>query len=319
MKKLLILVLLFAFIPFVIGATTTLQCQFRDNSCLTEQGEVAFLYANGHEEFTDSQGRVLSSHIATKFDSNYNKVLCCKSPYGNLYVTFQDVNSECIKGDELMYFANDGLQFNYNYKSRFKDFELLNKSHVLENFDISNYNNKSCVVKPDEFALFDVVASDRDYSLSGYTCMYRISDLENGVISDCNATFNNGNQYKYAVWGRLWEDISSIKCNVDCTSKLDGRVYSVCSTQIEACRGIPTACDGALLGSWIPELDSSNVPTGNELLCSAPWNVVRGNLFTTESLDIKSVNDKCENLISKSYPVIIDNNQVNMRIYVCGD
>lgn len=317
MKKLLFLVVLISLLSVVSGANT-LECQFRNDSCLTDSGEVAFLYANKH--FFDASGKILSSHISTEYDGNYSKVLCCKSPFGQLDVSFQNSGTECVNGDELMYFANDeSNSVKINNKLRFKEFEKMDNTHILQNFNLNDYNQKSCVVKPDEFSLFDIVASDRDYSVAGYTCMYRISDLENGLVSDCDATFGTGNQYKFAVWGRLWEDVSSLKCNLDCTSKLDGRVYSACSTQIKECRGIPSACDGALLNSWVPEINSTGSLTGNELLCAPPWNVVRSKLFTTDSIEIKSEDGKCENLISKSYPVVLGNNQVNMRIYVCGD
>lgn len=306
---------LFSYLAFVlmlscsVFASTSLDCDFK-TTC--DSDEAAFLYANGN--FVGLNGAVLSSNVAVNFDSiNYNKTLCCKSQYGQLGVTFISVNSECVEGDELMYFTNDS-----NARVRFPEFEILN-DRPFGLLNESNYLYKSCVEKPEEFGLFDIIASDRDYSTIGYTCMYKINDLENGMVSGCDASFGLGNKYKYTVWGRLWEDVSSLKCNADCTSKLDGRVYSACATQVQACKYVPTTCDGALLNSWIPEVDGTGNLTGSEVYCASPWDVTRSKIFTNEPIDIQSEESKCENIVGKSFPVVLDNKQVNLRVYVCED
>lgn len=286
---------------FVVAGSETLQCAFKD-SC--DSNEAKFLYAN--ENFlSKDEGLVLSSNIAVSQDDDYSKILCCKSQFGNLKVEFEDADVKCSSGEELMYFTDDK-----NARVRFVNPE---SDDELLDFNLSNYKYKTCVEKPEEFSLFDIVASEEDYTYAGYTCMYRMSALENGVISDCDATFGLNQKYKYAVWGRLWEDISSLKCNMDCTSKLDGRVYSACKTQIQACRGVPDACDGSLLGTWV-QLDD-----GIEVQCSPGWDNRRYEVFTNQKIDIETEEGKCENLVSKSYQVLYNNEMVNMRIYVCED
>ena len=290
-----------------VCADTSLNCEFKV-SC--GENEVPFLYAN--KNFHNIHGDILSSNVAISKDVNYDKALCCKSQYGDLKVNFINSTDNCDEGDELMFFTQDK-----NARVRFK--EETESGTGFKTFDLSNYNYKSCVVKPEKFALFDIIASDRDYGMSGYTCMYKINNLENGLVSDCDATFDTSSKYKYTVWGRLWEDTSSLKCNSDCTSKLDGRVYSSCVTQIEECRNVPDVCNGALLNTWVPVYNSTGGLTDEEILCAPSWDSVKEKTFTNEAIEVKGIEGKCENVVSKNFPVILNNNKVNMRIYICED
>lgn len=285
--------------------TDTLECQFRDNSCNSD--EVAFFYAN--KNFNDSTN-VLSSNVAITNDSNYNRPLCCKSPNGEINITYVSAGSTCPVGtDELMYFTSEN-----NSRVRFMNITIKSAPVTLQTFNISHYTQKACVSKPLDFAFFKILVSEDNFARSGFTCMYKTNDLENSLVSACDATFNGANQYKYTVWARLWEDVSSLACNNDCTSKLDGRVYKDCAVYLSNCLGVPIDCDGAILGSWVKD-----TVYGGEVQCSAPWNKVRNNLFTDEPLSVTSNVKGCENIISKSYPVVYNGELINMRIYMCGD
>ena len=170
--------------------------------------------------------------------------------------------------------------------------------------------------KPNYFSLFsrlNIFASSEDYSFAGYSCLYRTSNLLNGVVSSCDATFDGSKKYSTVVWAKLIENSDSLKCNSDCTSKLDGRVYSGCGAKVSTCTKVSPSCDGSVYGSWV------KYDQYTEVLCAEPWLTTRQTAFTTESIEVTSINNKCSNIIQKKYSVILNNELVTMSVYVCNE
>lgn len=288
-----------------------LDCQFKTGTCSSD--EQALFYANS--QVGDSLGNVINSPVSKNYDvTNYNRALCCKINSPNLENLVAQTESfdrtvqgmNCANGGEdLMYFTSST-----NAKVGFPN---------SSNFNISFFNQKLCVKLPDELSSLDILVSDDiNYKNIGYSCLYKTKLLDtNGVVSSCDATytdeFNNQVNYPYTVWGKLFENIESLKCNSDCTSKLDNRVYSACSQKVSGCEGIPFQCDGSLLSGWV------NYNETHQVQCSSPWDVYKKNIFTSKKIEVKSNDDKCSNLIKKKYSVILDNQQVYMSVYVCGN
>lgn len=301
MKRFFLFNIFFVFFFFsFIFAQNTIECNFKD-SCLNS--EVALLYANS--EFT-KDSKILSSNVKISYDSNYNKPLCCKSDFGEIAINIVDLNQDCPNEDIDLSYMTDIT----NSRIGFKNFD----KSLLHNFKPNYYSKKLCVGIPDDFSSFDIIVSKHDYSTVGYSCLYRVNELENGLVSSCDAKFGplNNKKYEYIVWGRMWENVNSLRCNADCTSKLDNRIYVNCGTKIKNCEGVPVQCDGALKSRWL------NYDLTYEIKCEAPWNEFRNVAFTNQSLDIKSNLTQCSNIVSKSYPVLLNNEQVNMVIYTCG-
>ena len=307
-KKILLGLLIFIASLGIISAASlnTVSCNFRNDSC--ETGEAALFYAN--KNFVSDEapiGEVLSSNIRSSLDSNYNKVLCCGSPYGTLSSQIETSFGTCSQGGVSPIYLTNDTNARIGLPTA--------KVSVAYYFEESYYLDKLCLNIPDEFSSFDMIVSDSViYENAGYSCMYRVSSLENGVVSSCDATYNSGEQYPYVIWSRMWESVDSLNCNSDCTSKLDGRIYTACTSQISACREVPIGCDGALLGSWVESISGLE-----EVQCSAPWDISRSKVFTDEKVIVDVVeDDKCPNLISKEYSVLVNNELVTMRVYVCA-
>lgn len=302
MKKLILILTLVIGLCFQsYAAVDLLSCNFRDNGCLS--GESTLFYAN--KNFNDSFGRVLSSNVAINSDLNYNKFLCCKinpsvsgKDLGSLNITIVDRDSYCPSfSKDLMYFTNSS-----NARVGF--------TGNITNF--SYYSKKMCISLPTDFSKLNIFVSNDDYSFAGYTCLYRTNNITNGLVSACSASFNSGNKYNTIVWAKLIENSDSLKCNSDCTSKLDGRVYEACGAKIADCRLISPKCDGSIYGAYV-KYDGSN-----EVQCSAPWNNKRNLAFTNENIELSSVNNKCSNVIQRKYSVMLNNELVTMSIYLCG-
>jgi len=287
-----------------------MNCEFK-TSC-SGGGEVPFFYAN--KNFHDSNGEVLSSNVrVTNSDSNYNQILCCKINSSkitqSLNVAIENVDGthKCSGGgQDLLYFTN-----NTNARVAFYKYDNGNVNNL---FDNSDYSKKLCLGVPDEFTNLDIkISKNINFKLlQDYNCLFMISDITNGVVSSCDASFNGADQYPYTVWGKLWENIASLKCNLDCTSKLDNRVYSACSQKIKECENVPSVCDGSLYGAWVKSI-------GYEVKCEAPWTISRKVAFTDVPIEIKADFGACPNIFKKSYRVLVNNELINMDIYVCSE
>lgn len=306
MRRLFLVGSLFLVLLGVAYSTFTLQCEWRSVSC--DPSEVDVLYA--HPTFTSddspfSLGEILSSPVSIEnIDARYNSVLCCSSPFSNLNFTTIPYSSSCpSNSQEVMYTTN------------YTNARLAVQNSPL--FDIGHYSHKICLEKPPQFATIDMFINrtNSHFPRIGYSCVYRTSDLVNGLVSSCDATFNNGDMYEYTVFTRMWETESLMECNSDCTSKLDGRVYSACSGSIEVCRGINPACDGSLYGSWVV----SNETIQEEVQCSAPWDNFRGGFGAFEDIEITTEENQCNNLIIDEQQVLIDNQITTLKILICRD
>ncbi len=317
-KKFLFFVLiLFSGISIVSAIDLTLSCGWTDGAC---QAGYSLLFAvPSDSSFRDSANEPLSCNIQTNMSASYNKALCCKSALGGSF-SFHMIpfSSSCTSQQkEVLYFTN---WTNGRVAIPNADYSSLINYYTPEPFKPEYYNSKLCVDLSQEYASMDLVHTSSisealNYERLGYTCLFRTSSPANGLVSSCDAKFTNssGDQsnYEYAVWARLWENTDSLKCNLDCTSKLDNRVYSQCSTKIEACRGVPSACDGSLYGSYVDyDIDS-------EIQCSAPWNKIRSKTVGT-GISVEA-DASCKNLVDVEYQVLINNEFVTMHIYICSN
>lgn len=312
-KILTILMLLLA-LTSVNSASKLFECNWRDGSCQAD--ESPFFYANQH--FTDGSGNVLSSNVAIVSDSNYNQALCCKinegenGDLGSISISNKPIEDACDTAqnsgtDELMYFTgSDNARVGFDLEEN-------------DNFNKTYFSHKMCLTYPDTFSHLNIVVSEKkSFSNTGYECLYRTSNITNGVVSSCDATYDSGKKYKYTVWAKLWENVESLKCNTDCTSRLDSRVYQSCSLKISECSAVPAACDGSLLGAWVEYDEDSDGINDGEVQCSAPWNTRELQVVSTE-VKVSSDDETCANVIKKEVPVILNNEPVVMGIYICNE
>jgi hypothetical protein len=301
---------------FYVGFSTTdiLTCKFFKGECPVDYSPVIY----GNNFFINANNNLISSPAAISYDKNYNRSLCCKvnvEGIDNVKFNAVDINSKC-DGQEIMYFT-DSL----NARVAIPKENIIRSNVPNVDLNMSNYKYKLCVQLPQDFSSLDIFAStDKTFEYAGYKCLFKTNNIVNGLISDCNAKYKNkaGDEesYNYTIWYKLWENKESLKCNADCTSKLDGRVYSDCGSKIVACKNVPSACDGAIYGSWVP------LNSYTEFKCAEPWNQTRLSLITNKPLSVTSVSSessKCKNVITKTYPVIVDDVLVNMKILICGD
>lgn len=273
---------------------STLECQYKEGICDVGAGEKTLFYAN-----QNLSSNVRIYHSSFPYNPSYVYSVCCKSPFGEIAFTTVEKDLSCpYGGEELMYFTD------------------ATNSRVAFDYNPLHHDYKLCAEIPDEFSSLDILINDSiDYSLLGYTCLYRTSDVENGHVSSCDATFGLSNIYKYTVWARMWESLDTLKCSADCTSVLDGRVRVACSQKIRECEGIPLSCDGSLPGGWVTNL----LNTSQEIQCSAPWDIVRNKVFTDETISVTTKTGECSNIIKNEQTVLLDNIPVSLTIYWCSD
>jgi len=269
-----------------------------------DQTESKIFYLN--KFFFNDQSKALSSKIAFNYNpTTYSSPICCKiNKPGfdkiNFNITVAS-NQACPKGNKEFLYFTDIINGKIGYPNSL-------------NFNKLDYSNKLCIKIPKEFSSLDVLVNETDYSFAGYTCLFKTNSLQNSLVSSCDAKFLSTSQYKYTAWAKLWESSSSLKCNSDCTSKLDNRVYSGCGQKVQNCKNVPIVCNGAVLGSWV------NQGNGVDVQCSSPWNNYKSKTFTNETVKISSNDEsKCLNLIKKKYSVILNNELVTMNIYVCNN
>jgi hypothetical protein len=318
-KSILIYSIFICILASTFAADNSVSCEFvYSNQCTG----TSFFAVPSDPTFNDSNGKVLSANTRTIADANYGKVLCCNSPYGEFGVEIKNDMSEQSCGEDIdLFYFTDNTNARIAFTEDRNDIVNYNSNPSDLTFRADDYIRKLCVSVPANMGTFDIVVSDKaNYNNIGYDCMFKVSSLTNGVVSSCDAEYNGGNQYLYSVWGRMFESLASLECNSDCTSKLDGRVYAACAQKVSSCsslKSIGGLCDGALLGSWV-EYDTSS-----EVQCSAPWDIFRDKVFTDEKLDVtvsrETEVDGCDNLISKKFTVLLNNEQVTMSVYICED
>lgn len=310
----LILLTIALLISSVYSDDNLLSCDFKQGLCAAD--ETTLFYAHNDFYQPGEPLNILSSNVAVTHSSNYDKSLCCKinndDLNNDLSTDIENSGNSCLNnGQLLMYFTEET-------NSRVGFLEAIN-------FDITQYSKQLCIKLPDAFSNFQIKVNDLNFGAIGYTCLYKTNELTNGHVSSCDATFDNGIEtvsYNYTVWGKLWENLDSLKCNSDCTSKLDNRVYSACSQKISNCN-VPISCDGSLSGAWVPYdangdgiIDSTET---SETQCSAPWSNIRTQVFTNDVLKVETLDDKCINLVKREYSVMYENELITMNIYICED
>lgn len=280
----------------------TIACEFKP-TC--GSGEAQFLKASS--DYIDSFGKILSSPVSgAGVSSLLDRSLCCSSPYGQIAFETKPIASAC---------SPDYLQQPILYLTADTNARVSKDNTAM-------MTQKICARIPNTFSQYTIeVGDDTRYAKAGYTCMFKVNNITsdinnpagNGLVSDCGATYNSGKQYMYSVWGKLWENVDTLQCNSDCTSKLTGRVNVACSTKVSSCSGIPTECDGSLLGAWV----QSAIDSTKEVLCSPSWTETRQRVFSDDGIKVNSHADDCQTIIKKKYTVILDNEQVVMNVFLC--
>jgi hypothetical protein len=249
-----------------------------------------------------------STDLTGYYDVDKGYQVRCNADNGNGEVSFiirDKLNSDVVCGkdvNEIMYFTNSTAPEN---------------RRVSRSYDENFHTKVLCANFDESDGVMHVTWNKLDLEPSGYACLFKTNDVNNGLASSCDAEFNGATKYDYSVWGILYDSIDSLNCKADCSSKLDNRIYSICSVKIKACSDVPLDCDGSLYGSWVKSNDINH--PNSEIQCSAPWNNYRSSKFTNLPIKITTVDNKCDNLIKMEYPFILDDEQIKMIVYVCSD
>ncbi len=292
-----LLVLAGLFLSINVGfSLDTITCSWDYGACNGQNEHSIFYISN----LTDSQGYVLNSPVESSEEKGFNKQLCCST--SNDQLDFSTVSSpDTCDYTSFMYISND------------KNHRLAFNSSDPE-FSFAKYTSTLCVKKPpitSDFFDIQLARTDSSYGDKGYQCLFRVSSDINGLVSDCNATFNGNQMYDYTVWSRFFEASGDLDCNLDCTSRSDSRVYRACGQLVPECSAVPSECDGSLLGAWV------DYGLDKEIQCSDPWIKTREKR-NLESLNVISTSNDCPNLISNSYTVLLNNEPVTMKVYICS-
>ncbi len=299
-KLLIIITLLLTQILVSYSVLDTLDCDYTQNTSIPPENILFYGHNNLSSNVALGQGLLNLPYSR----SSYDYTLSCHSNLSALkfyskiiynHTNVSDYFSLC-GDDKPVMFITDSINARVSINTTNKN---ITTEQVL------------CASVDRQFSNLDVrwhiegVDRNIDYTKIGYTCMFRTNDKINGHVSTCDSNYN------LSVWARLFEDTDFLVCDFDCTSKLDRRVYSACASKIPECRDVPTNCDGALYGSWVPYNET------HEIKCSDPWTTFRPNVFTNSDVIIESRDSNCKNIIKKEFAVLVDNEQVTMAMYVC--
>lgn len=312
LKKLFLFLFFWIFFSSVsVFSIETLNCDYSTN--LPSPNEILFYSTD-----------ILSSKVGLEnaylsYPSSYTYTLNCFSEVGNLSFYYEDLSSYSFVGDfcsddePVLVLSDEVNGLVGKVPTNQEDFDsIINDGYkyilcskapeTLTGIDVKWYNPNIDSYSPD---------------ILGYTCMFKASELErNAHVAKCDQTFDGGDSYSYPVYARFFEDADSLNCNLDCTSKLDGRVYSSCGLKLNICEDVASYCDGALYGSWISPNENSSV----EYKCASPWNKIsRPKVFSDTKLDVESSSTACNDVIKKEYTVVLDNEQVLMSVYICQE
>lgn len=314
MNKIIIITIMTMLIPISFSAIPeNIACTWEapgvcpiDHVVLNAHGSPIF-----HDVFS---GALISSQVdlgnaitRIPIDGNYNEVLCCDPSKGILEFWY-DSNPNCGTGYSIVHLYN----------------ETNSRVAHEDAYNPAIHNHTICVEYTEAFSHLDLYVSNQEvfaqlYEDMGYTCLFRFSSNLNAHIGDCDSLFAPapGTPYKYSVWMRIKENVDNLKCNTDCTSKLDGRVYSECSQKIRECRGITPLCDGSLYGSWVDIDKDLDGIMDAELQCSDPWNLTRAKVFSQDLVMINTT-DECPNVVKETYSAMIDDQIVTMNVFICS-
>ena len=305
LKKLLIIIaLLLTQILVSYSVLDTLDCRYQSRNLVNVPDANILFY--GHDNL--SSNVALKNGLSTSDRNNsYDHIMSCHSNLSSSLrfysveinftsTNFSDYSSLCGDNEPVMFITD-------NVNARVST-DPINRTNVASETIL-------CALFDRRFSSIDVRwhvrGVDIDYSRVGYTCMFRTNSKINGHVSTCDSHYN------LSLWARLFESNNFLVCNPDCTSKLDGRVYSACGTKISECKRVPTNCDGAIYGSWVGIHGNSTHEQG----CFAPWTNTRKAIFTNDAVEVKSDNPNCEIILKKEFTVLVDNEQVSMNIYIC--
>ena len=280
--------MIFLSIPLIFSADT-LSCSFTRSACDNDEERLFYSYSD-----ISSNVRLNDNNILP----NYSYSLCCKSSVsfgGGLNFYNIDPTIQSCGGDSTIFHFTDSTN-----------------SRISKTYDPLHHSYTLCANVPDTFSELRVKwVEDKSeepwYETSSYSCLFKSNDNVNGNVGSCDSI-----EYDFSVWGLLVEKVDNLNCNVDCTSKLDNRVYSSCSQKVKECSNVNPVCDGSLYGSWISVSDTK------EVQCSAPWDVTRDKVFSDTQVNVESVSVVCEDIIKIEYVVLLNNEHVTMSIYVCG-
>jgi hypothetical protein len=317
MKKIFFLVFLLLNVMTLTFAEENLQCNWVPQGSCALNDSVLYAHSGVFNNNPNSQpNEFMSSHVSTVGNSNYDTALCCTSPLNIVddrlsFYNSPTSNAQCPNTDQPLFYStsssNGIIGLNYT----------------------SNVDTVFCADLPTTAAYANFVLDNTNfYEGRGYQCVFRVSNETNGRISSCDATAGSFGlfQYDYAVWARLIEADSSLICNADCTSKLDNRVYSSCSSQIPVCNDVPDVCDGSLYGGWVayPNGDIDSYGTHKlQIKCEDPWSQIRTNPEYIEStadsgILVESIDGTCTDILSQEYSVLVDNIPYKMNVFICN-
>ena len=321
LAPLFLLFLLFSLSSLISFSTSSEQSLFRCSfinasefgSCSDFSSDIAF-YGSGDVLTGELINTKVGIGPVVPGGGAYTHGLCCRSDFPEVGIDFF-VRNSCAENDE----------FPFAYlESEFSSRVSLEKT--------SQYNYSICLkasekVGGEQFGDLDIKV-DRiatGFTAAGYDCMYRFGSgystvnsslVINGKISSCDAEYfdlSSFNKYPFGVFARLVQNLDSLVCGQNCVSELDNRIYSVCSQQIKSCQNVPIVCDGSLEGAWVP-YDSQR-----EVRCQAPFDEFRQLTLSSSNLDVETVPEACENVITKKYNVLLNRETITMNIYVCSD
>lgn len=308
------LILLFSFILLSVTSANAIerldfQCTYTETSSCS--AGVPLFTAAGN----------LSANIMTSlyssgpsFSNSYTHKICCEAGSDTDDVSFT-VKEKANEDDYPCYTPDSGFEEGTNEVMYFTD--SIN-ARVSREYDSDYHNATLCANFAKPGGIMHILWNDQDYTPQGYECLFKTNDVENGHVSSCDAKFDTTGRYDYTVWGLLLDDIDSLNCKTDCSSKLDNRIYSICKVKVPTCRDVPLECDGSLKGAWV-KYERPDTGESVEVQCSAPWNNYRSRVFSNESISVTTEVNSCDNLIKIEYPVLLNNEQVVMNLYMCDE
>ncbi|MFT4244882.1 MAG: hypothetical protein ACMXYB_05505 [Candidatus Woesearchaeota archaeon] len=308
-----ILLVLTTSIVFTIGGGSTenqlFQCEFIPTSQVSSQcsgplNAVAY-YASGS---LTNEGELINAKASTTSATGYDYAMCCTSGHDvNIDFNVRE-GSACLD-----------TEYSFSFLSG-----LTNAKLSLERN--SNYPHSICLEADESTGSLDIrienqnSPSANDWELVDYSCMYRFSNANptdytiNSKISSCDAKFSSNQQYPFVVFARLTPNIETTTCNPDCTSRLDGRIYTACASQLASCDFVPMQCEGSLAGQWVRFDDQ------RDILCQSPFDQFRTSQQSDSEILVETDDpNSCDDILVEKYTVIIDRELVTMNIYICND
>lgn len=305
--------LLLLFFCFSAVHALSLNCEFRQGTCDGPEDKLLFYSSNdlsGHIRLPSKTTTL--SYVSSAYDYNtqtlvpefggasYNYSMCCTPDTSLFEPRIVGATENCgTKSKNVTYFTN------------------FTNGRLSKVYNASHHNYKLCLDVTNPDVSFNLLySSDDELDSRFYECLFKVSSLNNSHVSSCDRTFNAGSDYDFTVYLRTFTSDDTARCNADCTSKIDNRIYKMCEgINQDRCSNIPDECEGALLGSWV----TSNLDNTKEIQCMYPWTNERNTVLSNETIKVTSDDNVCPNLVTKKYSTLVNNEFVTMNIYVCED